>query len=881
MKRFKTKLTTLLVAISCFVACFGFGVFEMGQSSQTNLVAAAETAKIATKEYNLGGLHFQMLQPGGENDNMAYFKRADGQAFPAIADTNTLWEAPFRYAKGAVTINGKNVSPTVKFPDAAFFEFSSVPKTGDVLVIGGDFYNDTFGVKYTIAPSTFEWDGSTWKIVKGIAVTYTTSAGTVTDYAKIGEAYTLTEGKTFNTFIAWVSSGQLYKAGDIIEVSDPMSFEALELDFNLVDGASIRVTSLVEFSGIRFTTMINADDLATLKQNGIEVVEYGTLITPYDYLAAGQTPNLEDFTPDTDILKIPSTKSETVDGHIVFRGAMQDLNEENYDRLFAGCGYIKLAINGETATYYTPFDKKDNVRSIYAIANAFIEDDSDTSNGELRYSELSETRKEIVHDYASLGEIKLMDYAQYAANNVFEVVAWNYPLLNPENNYDNQDNRDIADDMIAAGIKVVNLTGKSLGEALMDNDENVEKTRSIIHFFWSQGLKTIAFMGVNAGKVDHVAVDYFTTTGMPDFSDCPGFIGFLFWDEPNYNSDGTILDGIVEKFVNLAEQFDTLYAGTGVAYINNLYPSYASGITNTATYKKYVEDYCKNVLEGVEGEKWLSVDSYPIKQDKTLDEAFLFDLGVIKTYALQYGAKSHVALQSSGWGSSSNSDKSRIPTEQEMRMQAYAAMAFGIDVISWFTYSPSYSDTETFYTFVDENGNITDQTAYNAFKTVNSELGAIGAVYGALEWKGVILGIGKDNSTSGFFGVGKKTDHDYKAYNRVNGQLSIDGKNYQLSESNTKNLSSVSSNKGGAGKDFNYLVGVMEDMNGNEGYVLCNYNAIEEDRGQTLTLTFKTNVTKAVVYRGGVKTEVDVSNKTLSIALGNGEGLIVLPSKLG
>ncbi|MBQ5929981.1 MAG: hypothetical protein IIX02_04225, partial [Clostridia bacterium] len=81
--------------------------------------------------------------------------------------------------------------------------------------------------------------------------------------------------------------------------------------------------------------------------------------------------------------------------------------------------------------------------------------------------------------------------------------------------------------------------------------------------------------------------------------------------------------------------------------------------------------------------------------------------------------------------------------------------------------------------------------------------------------------------------------------------------------------------------NWNYLLGVMEDMNGNEGYVLCNYNNHSSDRAQTITLTFRTNVTQVIIYRGGVAETVTVSSKKLTISLATGEGVIVLPSKLG
>ena len=76
-------------------------------------------------------------------------------------------------------------------------------------------------------------------------------------------------------------------------------------------------------------------------------------------------------------------------------------------------------------------------------------------------------------------------------------------------------------------------------------------------------------------------------------------------------------------------------------------------------------------------------------------------------------------------------------------------------------------------------------------------------------------------------------------------------------------------------------MGVMEDAHGNEGYVLCNYNSHARDRAQTITIKFDSNITEVVIYRGGVAETVSVSNKTLTVSLATGEGVIILPSKLG
>jgi hypothetical protein len=395
----------------------------------------------------------------------------------------------------------------------------------------------------------------------------------------------------------------------------------------------------------------------------------------------------------------------------------------------------------------------------------------------------------------------------------------------------------------------------------LNNHVNVEKTRQIIKFFWSQGLYTIAF-GSNASK--NLYIDY-TTETFPDFSDCEGFMGYLVWDEPETDS--------FDELASFANNFESVYAGTNTTFMTNLLPSYATIFNPTATnwwsatldsldkdaYKAYVEGYCTTVLSEIQGEKWLSMDSYPINADETLTANFLFDLAVLKYYSMQYDAHAHVALQSSGWTEDGNATKNRMPTEAEMRMQAYAAMAFGVDSISWWSYSDKREDNQRNPTDSDEY--------YNRFANVNKELSAISAVYSAFDWKGVILGAGKDN------GKIFNEDADYTAYDAVKGQIG----DYELSVGDTKLLSGVSTNK----TNWNYLMGVMEDMSGNEGYVICNYNSHEEDRAQTLTLTFNKNVTEVVIYRGGVAQTVSVNDKTLTISLATGEGVIVLPSKIG
>ena len=708
--------------------------------------------------------------------------------------------------------------------------------------------------------------------VDRVLITYCTDEFEYEDYAIIGQEYKIKAPKTYQYVIGWLDdyTDRFYKDGETIQVMEDMYLNAQCLDFKMDEGASIRVADSADTSGIRFTTKLLADDYEyLLGLDGVKSVSYGTLIMPYDYLGAGEKPNLEVFAVGERILKIPCEKQEEIGGYIVYRGAMQKLYETNYERLFAGRGYIEITfMDDEVWTIYTPFEFDSNVRSIRSVAQDFKVDTSEPENGEIRYDTLSDTRKEIVDAYAASETINLMNYSKYKESTFLQSIAWYYPKLDSSNRYNNETNIAIAQKMKDAGITAVYLDGKYHLDLV--TAENIEKTRQIINFFWSQGLYTIAF-GSNASA--NVLIDY-ADIAFPDFSDCEGFMGYLVWDEPKKASFKTL--------AGFAQNFEQVYAGTGVTFMTNLLPSYAAEFNTGSTgifsstidklkkaeYKAYLQEYCDTVLSQVKGEKWLSLDSYPINRDKTLSPYFLFDLGMLKYHAETNDAHAHAVLQSSGWTEDGNTTKNRMPTEAEMRMQAYAAMAFGIDSMSWWSYSDKRDDGQ-------ENPTDSDEY-YTRFANVNKELAAIGHIYKAFEWKGVILGTGKNNG--GYI----SKDNDYEAFNAVKGQIGA----YELTASSTKHLAAVSTNK----TDWNYLMGVMEDANGNEGYVLCNYNSHEENRAQTITLTFDSNITEVVIYRGSdILKDVEnykpqtqtVNNKTLAISLATGEGVIVLPSKLG
>jgi hypothetical protein len=111
--------------------------------------------------YNLGELSVASI--GGDN-KFVYFKTKSGESIPIYSTENNMhWELVFNWRGGVgVTLNYTDVKATVKYPHEMFVDLKNAPNIGDVLSIGGSFYNDEIGVQYIVDECTFRWDGSTW-----------------------------------------------------------------------------------------------------------------------------------------------------------------------------------------------------------------------------------------------------------------------------------------------------------------------------------------------------------------------------------------------------------------------------------------------------------------------------------------------------------------------------------------------------------------------------------------------------------------------------------------------------------------------------------------------------------------------------------------------
>ena len=162
------------------------------------------------------------------------------------------------------------------------------------------------------------------------------------------------------------------------------------------------------------------------------------------------------------------------------------------------------------------------------------------------------------------------------------------------------------------------------------------------------------------------------------------------------------------------------------AYLN-LYPNYASVAQNsaaqtvnqlgTATYDEHIDSYCRNV-----GLDYLCYDfyMYSLSADhashKGIHRAYE-NLRVVADACRATGRDMWIVLQVN-----SNRPEEWISLDQ-LRFQAFSAMAFGAQVITWGCYTAGWWHNQV----LDERGEKTAQ--YDKLRAVNAEIHALGERY--------------------------------------------------------------------------------------------------------------------------------------------------------
>ena len=174
-----------------------------------------------------------------------------------------------------------------------------------------------------------------------------------------------------------------------------------EYDIKMAEGASVRITSNMDTSGVRFETIVSGETLdelyALVDKGDYDTMTLGTLIVPKDYLMGGFFTHEWLKSNGFNYLDIESTAYADDEGkffpkqegdYYSYFGSIVKLKESNYNREFVGVGYIALWKNDVIDTYiYAEYDPT-NARAASFIANAAINDRSATQTED--YSEYIE-----------------------------------------------------------------------------------------------------------------------------------------------------------------------------------------------------------------------------------------------------------------------------------------------------------------------------------------------------------------------------------------------------------------------------------------------------------------------------------------------------------
>lgn len=746
----------------------------------------------------------------------------------------------FRPTSGAVKLNGNNANGVsiLKYGATSYYVEGFTLSAGDVLQFDGVFYNDANGngrrdngeIALDIAATRIVYDGD--KYVQQTVV--------------VNEQYS---------------------------------------SFSMVKGASVRLNA---GTGLKFAATLSQADYTILAEQN---ATFGFAFVRADDVIGGKLTADDLFGIDATFgngtqKTLITTLAPPVEVNGVYRmeGCLRDVSDVYTE--YVAVAYAKVGNNYTLAKFWAN-DMSYNTRSCYYAAQLAIDDgDSSAQTIQAQYIDVAAPHTETLTVKAMLlGNGKIVDIetaSQVAVNSVQRVVApdkdgyelvgdsevqvkiyanrpqtvtfvyedrternmalsaFAPPKLDSRNNYDNATNRQIIADIKAAGLNTFVLS--TLGNITTQDD--VDKIKTIADMFWQYDIKTV----VDFKKLYYALDEY------PDFSDCEGIEGVFHFDEPNYAQIDTVL-------ADFAQDFNATYgADPNKVFMSNLFPYEAErfgalgndGNGNSVTYAQYVERYCQSVANIVNGTKYLSVDTYPILKNGQLDGDFLASLGYLRYFADKYDCYANVCLQSSGFNEGYDT-KERLPTEEEMRMQAYAALAFGMDGISWFTYASvaaiGQNATNTPVEFATGNkGN-----GYDSLTAVNQELSAFADVYNTYDWRGVMF----------------LNEQNYSAATAKLSEVDFSTKRLTANDTLFSAVNATSS----------AICGVFDSNNSSkQGYAFVNYNAPRSGTGTSITLTVSSPVS-ITIYRNGITQNVVVDG-TYTIELGSGEGCFVTATRV-
>ena len=258
------------------------------------------------------------------------------------------------------------------------------------------------------------------------------------------------------------------------------------------------------------------------------------------------------------------------------------------------------------------------------------------------------------------------------------------------------------DQMAAAGINF-NMFPRNFGSgAMYDADywSNVEE---------QYAKRNMVYQMNGSMNPAHIAV------GAEYAADKAHCVGYHLLDEPG----GSALQNVADMVKAYREADATRYPFV------NLLPSYAGEAWLGGTYYEHVSRFVE--LAGAENIEYLSHDYYPFRSGGAVMTGIYADMEVMRKVAYENGKlKTHAFPQSTAWNGT------RMPTEDEMRWNVYAYLAYGFKALSWFNLvCPGSSDTEGEGfndSLIYRDGTIRDPELYAFWSELNWEVRGLSSV---------------------------------------------------------------------------------------------------------------------------------------------------------
>ena len=197
--------------------------------------------------------------------------------------------------------------------------------------------------------------------------------------------------------------------------------------------------------------------------------------------------------------------------------------------------------------------------------------------------------------------------------------------------------------------------------------------------------------------------------------DHPAIWAYDAGDEPNaldFRAIGAGLDRVKSLFPDTLA-FLCLFPNYATASGNGV--SARDSMLGTQTYREYIEQYCRYIdLD------YICYDHYFYTKNTKISavENALENLRVVSEACDRNGKDLWITLQAN----TLDSDSYWISTNQ-LRYQAYSAMAYGAKSVLWACYTAGWG----YNNVIDDHGNKTQQ--YDKLKTVNTEIHTIGAAF--------------------------------------------------------------------------------------------------------------------------------------------------------